>query len=314
MLVPEFSNSELPYILLSMVQKTSQRFILAWIAGLVVAVPHVLLSTFLAVSSAYAMCFGQSNEDLMYGIPYALLNIPGVLMPIPGITTIILFGIVFAIASAVNRKSTKETVLTRNKTALLFWVLPAIGIAGIALQIYFGTLSPPRGLCYRFPTWLRPKAYYSEWLHIGEQPSNDPTTCIKYRNLTTSQCIFDIAWRILAEKFPTERTGFACSEKYMKNPITVECQNSNTNPFKYEEFTYDKCERFSNEIMREQCRQLRAIHNKELASCDKIVTPYLREECYFYVDMTCEKSSVPELKQACEVRKTIDALKKERGY
>ncbi|MSR67750.1 hypothetical protein EXS65_02930 [Candidatus Peribacteria bacterium] len=297
-----------------MEQKTSQKFINAWIAGMCVAMPHVLLSTFLVVRGAYANCFGQSNEDLLYGIPYALLNIPSLLLPIPGITSIILFGIAFGIAKAANRKSTKEVVLTRAKTAFLFWILPAVGVLGVVLQIYFGTLSPPRGLCYRFPTWARPQEYYSEWLHIDEEPSNDPATCIKYRNLNRSQCIFDVAWKILAEKFPTERTGFACSEKYMKNPITVECQNSNTNPFKYEEFTYDKCEKFSNEIMREQCRQLRAIHNKDLASCDKIVTPYLREECYFYVDITCVKSSVPELRQACEVRKTIDALEKEQGY
>jgi hypothetical protein len=176
----------------------------------------------------------------------------------------------------------------------------------ICLQLFYGELSPPRGLCYRFPTFLRPQNYYSEWLHLGEKPDNDPNICLKYINLTNNQCIFNIAERILAEKIQFDDHGFACSEHYWNDPITVECQNSNVKPFTYQEFTLSECSKFSYKLTQEWCHQFKAIEKGNSSACDLISNSYFREWCYYQVDNTCKKSSIPALRRACEVKKIIN--------
>jgi len=132
----------------------SQRFVRAWTAGLWLFIPHVLLSTYLLLKTAYAMCFGQPNEDLEAGIPYALLNIPNAVIPIPGITSLIIFAGVFGIVRVFNRKFTSKVAVRVRKAIMLFLVWPAIGITSIGLQAYFGNFSPVDGSCSKFPEWV----------------------------------------------------------------------------------------------------------------------------------------------------------------
>lgn len=299
-----------------MQQKIRQSFVRAWNTGLWVGIPHILISTLIILKAAYTSCFGPDGVAWIYGMMYGFLNMPGEILRIPSITSFILFAITFLTVRIVNRRNTNDAIIKRRKFIILFHFFPIFAVICVTLQLLYGTESAPDGLCYRFPTWARPNSYWSKWLHIGEPPIKDPMTCLRYRNLTNSQCIHDVAWRLLEEKFPSTEppSGFACSEQWMKNPVTVECQNSNTNPFVYEEHTYDKCEKFSHEKMRESCRRLRAMHNKDLLACDSLKNLYSKEECYFNVDTTCKKSLVLELRLACEVRIQIEKQKKERGY
>ncbi len=132
----------------------------------------------------------------------------------------------------------------------------------------------------------------------------EPMACTKQYN--GSQCVYDISWKILEKNFSFENHGFTCSELYMKNPVTVECQNSNVQPFTYEEFDLNSCEKFSNAQNREWCEKFKAIHMKNVDACDKISNSYFREECYFNIDDSCKKSSLEALREACQARKIID--------
>src|SRR5688572_256766 len=120
-----------------------KKFVRAWTASMWLTVPHAILSTFLAFGGAYAACFGQPNEDLMWSLPYMLLNVFTVLTRIPGSTSIILFGIMFAIATSMNRKLQEEVQLSKIKEIFLFLIFPSLLFLAIGLQIFYGTLSPP---------------------------------------------------------------------------------------------------------------------------------------------------------------------------
>lgn len=98
-----------------------KKYLLPFIAGTLIALFHGYVSVVIMYEGITEYFYNpKENADLVYGIPYALWNLPTLFTKIPGTTPILLFGIVFGIGALIVHR--KKSLPLPFRTTMLLWL------------------------------------------------------------------------------------------------------------------------------------------------------------------------------------------------